>query len=288
MPLRALAERGAVAHHAAGLRARFTRARGEHMKKIAFWRTVGDAYRFLFGNLARFFVLSGGWLVAIALTIGATVLLSLVSSVLAYGVAIIGAVLFYFGGVLAFAVAWHRAILLSEPPRLSLRFGRREGRFFGYSLLIGLVFLGAALAGGIVLGGLLAAFRTGGAMIAILSPIMAIVAWGICARLSLALPAAAVDEPGGLLKTAWRRGKGNAVRLFFGPFVCAIPPIILQAILQFLLGPPFWRPGMARNMTALPLTMSLLYVILVFAQVAVTVGFLSFSYRQLTAGDAHA
>lgn len=261
------------------------------MRKIAFWRTVGDAFRFLFGNPTRFFILSGGWLVAIVVTFVVTLLLFSVSTVLAYFVLIIGAVLFYFGGVLAFAVAWHRAILCGEAPRMSLRYGPREWRFMGYSLLIGLVFLGTAIAGGIVFGGLavgLAASGRAGGIVAILSPIVAIVAWGVCARLSLALPAAAVDEPGGQLKTAWRRGKGNAIRLFFGPIVCAIPVIIVQTVLQFLMGPPFWQAGMAHSMTALPLTVSLLDVILYYVQAAVTVGFLSFSYRQLTGGDARA
>jgi hypothetical protein len=264
------------------------------MRKIAFWRTVGDAYRFLFGNLARFLVLTGGWLIAIIVTVAAMALLSLVSQVLALVVVIIGAILFYFGGVLAFAVAWHRAILRGEPPRMSLHFGPRERRFLGYSAVIGLIFFAIAFAGGMVLGGLvvgLAAFGKPGILVAALSPIVAIIAWGLCARLSLALPAAAVDEPGRLLKTAWRRGRGNAVRLFFGPIVCAIPIIILQTVLQLVLGPPFWRAGMTRTlmahtMTALPLTMSLLYIILIFVQVAVTVGFLSFSYRQLTAPAA--
>jgi hypothetical protein len=265
------------------------------MRKIAFWRTVGDAYRFLLGNLARFLVLAGGWLIAIIFTVAAAALLSFVSPVLAVVVVIVGAILFYFGGVLAFAVAWHRAILRGDPPRMALHFGPRERRFLGYSALIGLIFFAIAFAGGIVLGGLAvalkAAFGKPGILVAALSPIVAIVAWGFCARLSLALPAAAVDEPGGQLKTAWRRGQGNALRLFFGPIVCAIPIVILQIVLQLVLGPPFWRAGMARtlmahSMTALPLTMSLLYIILIFAQVAVTVGFLSFSYRQLTAPAA--
>jgi hypothetical protein len=257
------------------------------MAKIAFWRTVGDAYRDLFDNLGRFLILSGAWLIAIVLTFVVAALLSFVSIVLAYVVVIIGAVLFYFSGVLVFAVAWHRAILLDEPPRMSLRFGRREWRFLGYSILIGLVFSGAAVAGGAAFAalaiGLGAAFG-GGTVVAAVSPIVIIAAWAICARLSLALPAAAVDEPGGLLRAAWRRGKGNAVRLFFGPLVCAVPIFILQMVLQFLAGPPFWQTGIAHAMTAFPLTLSLLYVILVFVQAAVTVGFLSFSYRQLAGG----
>ena len=175
---------------------------------------------------------------------------------------------------------------------MSLHFGRREWRFLGYSLLISLIFGGAALTGALVLGalavGMRAMFGAAAIVVAALSPIVAIVAWGICARLSLALPGAAVDAPGGQLGTAWRLGKGNAVRLFFGPIACAVPIVIVQLVLQLVLGPPFWRAGMAHAMTAFPLTLSLLDVILVFAQTAVTVGFLSFSYRQLAGGVAHA
>ena len=93
---------------AAGV-ALIARARGI-MKKIAFWRTVGDAYGFLYNHAARFFVLSVGLSIAIILTVVVTVLASLVSWVLAYAVVILGAALFYFTGILAFAVALHRAI----------------------------------------------------------------------------------------------------------------------------------------------------------------------------------
>ena len=36
--------------------------------KIRFWRTVGDAYGFLFADAWRFVVLSGPWLGALAAT----------------------------------------------------------------------------------------------------------------------------------------------------------------------------------------------------------------------------
>jgi hypothetical protein len=260
------------------------------MTKIAFWRTVGDAYRFLFGDLARFFVLSGAWLIVIVVTAIVADALFLVSSVLAYLALIIGAVVFYFGGIFAFAVDWHRAILRGGTPQMALHFGRREWRFFGYSALIGLIFMGILVAGGIAYFAL-ANGRTGARGIAaVLLPAVLVVAWGILARLSLALPAVAVDEPGGQLRAAWRRAKGNTIRLFFGPFVCAIPGIILQAAMQAVLGPPVWQAAALRTTqharpTEGQLIVSLCYVVLYFVQTALAIGFLSFSYRQVTGGS---
>jgi hypothetical protein len=262
------------------------------MKKIAFWDTVADAYGFLLANLGGFFKLCGAWIVAIAaVTTAAAVLLAPVANEAAIAVATIAALALSLAGVTAFAVAWHRTILKAEAPAIVPRFKRREWRFLGYSVLVSLILfaaaMGAGLAAGIVAGAVAAAAGKAGAVVGAAAFVLVIVAGAYGARLALALPAVAVDEPGNPLGPAWERGKGNGTRLLFGTLVCLVPIVIVQAVLQWLLGTPAWQREIEAHASALPasatggIVLGVLYVALSFAQVAVTVGFLSFSYRQI-------
>lgn len=262
------------------------------MHKIGFWRTIGATYGFLFGNLRRFALLSGGWLAGFALTELVWLAAAPVFLVLAAVIGFLGIIVFEFFGVTAFAVAWHRAILLDEPPRLMLRFRGREWRFFGYSFLISLIVGGIGLAIVLILGG--ATFglvkMIGG--IGAVFGIVPFVAWFVVlcfgARLMLALPAVAIDEPQRLIKLSWQRGRGNGARIFWGILVSLVPFIILSAAIQLLfLRPP---PAAAMLMRTWPLEPTLgwailtwVFALLYFLQSAIAVGFLSFSYRQIAA-----
>jgi hypothetical protein len=265
------------------------------MKKIAFWRTVGAAYGYLFTELMRFLVLAGGWFVAVAITVIVMILLMIASPIagLALGMIIFLAVM--IGAVFGFSVAWHRAILLDEPPRFLPRFGRREWRFLGYSLVITLAYLGVTTVGGVLLAAVAAGVAQASRPLAVIVGIALfcgiIVADFYVIRLMLALPAAAVDEPSDLLGNAWRRGKGNGIRLGFGSFLCMLPTGIVQVIVQFAVAPPLWMRGVAFEGAAPPsvpaqMVSAILYVVLYFVQMALIVGFLSFSYLQLAEGEA--
>jgi hypothetical protein len=266
------------------------------MQKIAFWRTVGDAYGFLFDNLRRFFNLAAVWLAGV-LVLGAAAL-GLFPAAPALGAVIaVAALIFYAAAVVAFSVAWHRAILRGEPSPspAGLHFGRREWRFFGYGLLITLI-IGVALA---VAVGVLAVFAIAmmatlgsmGIIFFALPALAAIAGWAFCSRLMLALPAVAVDEESDLLSTAWARGRGNSVRLFFGPILCALPLVIAQAVLRAVIhvafGLQYWASAPHHKLALLaaaPLAQGLLTalsVVVYFLQLGLTVGFLSFAYRQL-------
>ena len=261
------------------------------MNKLRFWRTVRDAYGFLFADAWRFVLLSGPWLGALAASEIAMLLVAPFSPFLAAVIGIIGVIVFEFFGVFAFSVAWHRAILLGETPRWALRFGRREWRFCGYAFVIGLIVAGIGGALVLALGAAAAGIVTAAGAVGNAAFLLPFAAWfvvlGLGARLLLALPAVAVDEPDRLLRTAWQRGRHNSVRLFFGPFVTAIPFFIIVVGMQLILF-PVGTPDLIQRMTEgtsllgsaiLTWLLSALY----FAQAAVTVGFLSYAYRQIAA-----
>jgi hypothetical protein len=105
--------------------------------------------------------------------------------------------------------------------------------------------------------------------------ILTVVGWVAVSRLSLALPAAAVDEGGSRLAMAWQRGKGNMLGLFFGPIVCALPFLIVSFVLNMLF---FALMHVSPMMGALRVAV---VAALGFVQAALTVSFLSFCYKQL-------
>lgn len=258
--------------------------------KIVFWRTVADAYGFFFNNIERLVALSGIWLVAIFIAGFVVLLLSWLSIFLAIALGFVSAIILYMGGFTAFAVAWHRAILRNDESAMSLGFGPREWRFLGYCVVIGLVVGGSIFLGELVFGAfayaMVAALGTVGMVFFVLPFAVMVIGWLLGSRLMLALPAVAVDEQGDMLTTAWRRGRGNGVRLFFGPLVCIIPFVIAQFILRGIFGLfGISVVGRGFNLWAIPsfssFIFSMLFVVLYFMQAAVTVGFLSYAYRQV-------
>jgi hypothetical protein len=271
----------------------FARRLGETMQKIRFWSTVGATYGFLFGNLRRFAILSCGWLAGFALTELIFVRVAGIFPILSSVIGILGVIVFEFLGNVAFAVAWHRAILLDEPPQPTLRFGRREWRFFGYSMLITLIVGGIDLAITLALGGATAGLvkmigKVGG-VFGVVPAVAWFVVLGFGARLMLALPAVAVDEPQRLIKLSWERGRGNGARIFWGIFISVVPFAIASVAFSFLF---FLPPSNSRSlMHTWPRDPTLgwaianwVFVFLYFVETAIAVGFLSFSYRQIVTG----
>jgi hypothetical protein len=283
-------------------------------RKIRFWRTFGDSFAFVFADWGRFFRLSGAWIAV------GTLLYVLVLALLGLGAfgsaprghlpsgdqltALLIFVVFAVIAYIAFAVAWHRAVLLDETrePLRALRFRGRELRFLGYSIAIVLLWLvvftvaisiiafGAifAAAGTLAIG---TVSKTAGPVYAVvvLAIVVGIVAaLPFFARLTLGLPAIAVGESPGVLGRAWHRGWRNGWRLFWGPFLCSLPLSIVsgifsagQRLMEYVAGfGDAWRViGMA--------SMIVLYVlasITHFLAVATAIAFLSLSYRQLS-GD---
>lgn len=129
------------------------------------------------------------------------------------------------------AVAWHRFGLLGEePPAVNLRFGGLEFRFALKSLAITLGFgVLYALAGGI---GMLTGST---AIMSVLVLAVAIVFIPVVFRVSLVLPATAVEQPLGF-RQAYEAGKGLGWWMVLATLALALPFAIVTGLLQFVLG----------------------------------------------------
>ncbi len=232
---------------------------GVGMQKIAVWRTVGAAYAFVFGHPLRLLRLGGIWLAVIAgfelwlvLSHNSLWLAALRSPTWApvaqwaFPLSGIAELLFFALGLISLCVALHRAALAHETRSwfAALRFGRREWRFLGYTLLIGLAM---AVPIFVVNHGLLnvgfAALR-GGANLGVvlqwwylITITLLLLVWSYASRLMLVFPAVAVDDTGEALLRAWDRSRGNWLRLYFGSLICMLPFTVADWYSRALLGP---------------------------------------------------
>lgn len=288
-------------------------------RKIAFWRTVVDSFEFVFGNFDRFIRLAGPW-VAIAAILFATLIAifgiqALESArfgqahaaplTVSRSVSTIVLGIYMLAAYVAFSVAWHRAVLLGEAGSTfgALRFRRREWRFLGYWVVVGLLALAIGLGMVIVLvlvGVVIFLIATGGAFSTphdgtkslLLIPFAItmvgfIVILPFLARFSLGLPAIAVEEPDGVLRRSWHRGWRNGWRLIWGPLLCAIPLSIAVEMFQGAqLATAFFLGSSAGLLYALGFILSILFYAFAtaahFVALAGAITFLSLSYRQLT------
>lgn len=270
------------------------------MTKLAFWRVVGGAYAFTFGDARRLARAAGGWIIGLsALALPAQWLLPK-GSLLA-GLAALADALLYVAGLAVFAAKWHRAALLNETVSGSdaLRIGRRELRYLGYALLVVVMLGGILFAAGMLiflpLGMLLGSARggvLGTAGFYLCEAAISIALGAVVARLALALPAAALEEGGDVLETAWQRSRGNGLRLCLGAALCLLPFIVAQRALAAAFGGALWLVGRhgifaaAVSYSAAQLVLAALVVTLYFAAIAVTAAFFSLAYRQLAPAAA--
>jgi hypothetical protein len=260
---------------------RFGTKKGEpRMARIDFSSALSDAFEFTINNLGRLFRLCGLWL---ALIIAFQLFELFMPEIMARGTMMAKVsrglyVCFYLAVSVMFAVAWHRAVLRSDGPRTMMdmmHFGRREWRFLGYLMLFA-VTVGIPLIGATTTTGMFAMTRGQGVGIVMTACwLLSFVAWLAISRLFLVLPAAAVDESGGGLGTAWQRGKGNMMRLFFGPIVCALPFVILSVVLHLVFA------ALATVSPAFGALRVVIIAALGFVQAGLAVSFLSFCYRQV-------
>lgn len=118
------------------------------------------------------------------------------------------------------AVAWHRYILLDEVPEgwQRLRLDGTVWRYIGNSYLIALILglIGAALAFVLVFFGAILQQLLGNAILAILIPAVAVALTYLltaAVRLSIKLPAVALEERSFTLRNAWELSAGNTWRI---------------------------------------------------------------------------
>lgn len=153
----------------------------------------------------------------------------------------------YFLASLPFLVSWYRIVIdgpqsvAGTPP---IGFGRAEGRFLLWALVLGLV-----LAVPMVIAGAVAIpFATGelsGNQVPLLPVLLAVFFFILLVlaslRLSLIFPAIAVEEPASFAR-AWDMSKGNSFRLFGLAVVVHLPAILFGGLFELMVlgfGAPF-------------------------------------------------
>lgn len=190
--------------------------------------TVGAAYRTVFGDGSRVVVRSAAWFGILLLT---NLLVSFfVSSSLL--IELIGLVV-SLAAYVSLAVAWHRAVIVGEVPRTTgetVRFGPREWRFLGISLLAVLIAVGP-----LILVALSFSERgaSSGAYIAAISAAGAYALF-MTARLSFAFPLVAIDRSPTPLRTSWQMTRSCWLRLLAAFVLAAIPFAVAGQVLGYV------------------------------------------------------
>jgi hypothetical protein len=196
------------------------------------------------------------------------------------------------------AVAWHRRLILGEHPGISgANVGTRSlWRYIGVGLAICLlVILPAAVIVAPMVYFLLP-FKAGGGptlpgffLLILVFLLLYIVGAAIVLRLSLLLPARAVDDLSLTFKQTWNRTHGNTWRIFWGLVACIAPPsLVVQIAILAGIGLPnpstFASEAFAERMTIFS-TIFIVYYLLVLP---IVIGFLSHAYRHFFQADMEA
>jgi hypothetical protein len=165
------------------------------------------------------------------------------------------------------AVAWHRLVLRGELVRFSLRLGSVVWTYFITSLILETV------------------PRIWGVAANILPLPLLLVLWAVslvlATRMSVILPAVAVQRYDVSWKRVWAATRWNTWRLVYGTVLCAGPLIITGAIFWSVFGSPTveGRLSYALRETTYVLVGAILGI--------VEVGFLSFAYRWFFEAGEH-
>lgn len=135
------------------------------------------------------------------------------------------------------AVAWHRFVLLEEYPNGALPpwRGSEIGNYFGNSILVFLIILGAALGLGIVIGIVAAVLQSPAVALVLMLGLAFGLSW-IATRVGLILPAAAIGERLGIGES-WKATAPVSGQLILPIFVIALGAAILNQAVVVLAGP---------------------------------------------------
>jgi hypothetical protein len=203
--------------------------------------------------------------------------------------------LLLFAGV-SIAVAWHRLMILGEPPGFSGGnvASRNLWRYIGVGLAMILVVILPALAIVAPMLYFLLPFNAGQPppRFFLLVPVFLlfyVAGMAIIFRLSLLLPARAVGNTSLTFKQTWNRTHGNTWRMFWGTVACTMPPLLLAQIMYLLtIGFPnpakFADEDFAAQMTANSTVFAVYYLLIL----PIGIGFLSHAYRHFFQQDAKA
>lgn len=241
------------------------------MSKIPTLRLVRHAYFDLVGAWRSLVQAGGLWLILpwVLHTAGGPLLVLLGDVALLVGIA-------------AVAVAWHRRLLLGEPPPARYApINAHVGRYLGFwVLLVALSTAPSFVLAAALLGGAAAEGQEPGA-----GPVLAIAALALACllaamRLQLVFPAAATGDRAVTLRTSWEATRGNGWRLLAGVLMVSVPPAVAGALLAVALS------GLAEATGSLVLgwLARLAPIAGAWLQAPLLSAFLSFAYLHLRAG----
>ncbi len=242
--------------------------------KFAIGTMIARAYASLFGNPGLFARAGWAWMaVAFAAQLASGVLAVRYAGTIAH-----------FLALTAFAVMWHRGILLGERPKglIHLRIGREEVRYFLLGLLLTAVIFAPALSlqrWAVAV----APHATGAAAAAIMAALLAVIAAMLVAvtRLTMVYPATAIGEFALGFKQSWRLTRGHAARILGGAVLAILPWTAVSMTLNVAVRDMVADPG-ALTTAALLLAAE---IVISFAQIAVCAAFLSYAYEFIVGAE---
>ncbi len=258
--------------------------------KLPVWRTAKESFGFVFGNFGQFLLVAWlPFLITLAAQIvtfyGPPVAMSLLAN------------LIYYLAYALFAVRWHRLVLLDDRGGVFTEpLAKRNFLFFAYTLFLALTpFLPMLVVmfkpwWNFVQGASPEEFQQMMMAMAMWMPVLglfAFILYLVMFRLSLLLPAAAVDRPLGFGE-AWRRLGGNTWRLIGASALVAIAFVIAIIPIELTLGWSMMKqlPVSTTQAPMMPsaMAMSLFFVAMMaigFLMMAVIITVLSKTYQHV-------
>ncbi|NRG17026.1 hypothetical protein HPQ64_04940 [Rhizobiales bacterium] len=246
------------------------------------FRLLQGTFKALYYNFDVFVRLCWAWFL---------ILIALMSAVMAFigskgdpeltSAALIVVILFGLVANASIAVSWHRCLLLDETPGIThLKIGAREWAYLGRTVLVGVISFALMFAVGFTVHSFSAAARgaisdpmsflailTAAAVIFLIVPAVL--------RLSLILPAGAVDRPLGLGE-AWRMSKSLGYPMLFALLGISIVIGLARELIDTLLNLVSFQWFLGVYFV---LKSGILWVALQILSLALTIGILTGGYK---------
>jgi hypothetical protein len=287
-----------------------TGSRRDGAAKLPLWDTIHLSYSSYFENFSDVLRISWLWLAAVTPLWGAVIWLSFsLKANLAAGMkggtppsvettmlTPLVILVFTFAGA-SIAVAWHRRLILGEPPGFSGSNVATKGlwRYVGIGFAIALIAFLPLLVVVLPIFILLSSVITGAvlrvAMFAAAVFLIYLTAFAVFLRLSLLLPARAVGDLDLTFNETWKRTRGNTWRMLWGFVACTVPPMLaaqvavrIASFVSFGLGPgtsdgSVSSPGMSEAGAIVGTASFAILIVCQLLTLPIGFGFLSYSYR---------
>ena len=207
--------------------------------KLPFWETIRRSFLYPFTHVEAVTKITSIWFIILfyEMLTGFPGVCD-VSSENCQGVAQLGSTILMMMASVSIVVAFSRYVIIKEEPQMfQFRFGKREFKYIGFSLLIGFfIFVPSLLILGAIVG--LAKIFSGSSFLAgffaLIGLAISLTILIIGTRLYLKLAAVSVDNSSIDLKEIFELTKGNSNRFFWGQVVLAIPYGIITVLVSVI------------------------------------------------------